>query len=154
VPLLVGFAKAVDLCLADLDSEAARLSELRQRLWSRLSAELDDVHLNGHPERRLPGNLNVSFGGVESDPLLIALTDVALSTGSACSSATSEASHVLTALGLSDARIRGAVRFGLGRSNTREEIDWVADRLIAWVREAREKRASGAGGPPRRPYGQ
>jgi cysteine desulfurase len=144
VPLLVGFAKAVELCLAELDSEAARLTELRQLLWSRLSAGLDEVHLNGHAERRLPGNLNVSFGGVESDQLLIALTEVALSTGSACSSASPEPSHVLTALGLPDARIRGAVRFGLGRSNTREEIDWVADRLIGLVREAREKRAAGA----------
>jgi cysteine desulfurase len=150
VPLLVGFAKAVDLCLEDLDSEAARLTELRQRLWSRLRAELPDVHVNGHLERRLPGNLNVSFVGVESAQLLIALTDVALSTGSACSSANPEPSHVLTALGLPDARVRGAVRVGLGRSNTREEIDWVADQLIGWVRDAREKRAAGGRQPPRR----
>ncbi len=148
VPLLVGFAKAVDLCLEDLDSEAARLTELRQRLWSRLSTELPDVHVNGHPERRLPGNLNVSFGGVDSDQLLIALTDVALSTGSACSSANPEPSHVLTALGLPGARVRGAVRFGLGRSNTREEIDWVADQLVGRVRDAREKRGVGGGRPP------
>jgi cysteine desulfurase len=151
VPLLVGFAKAVDLCLEDLDSEAARISELRQRLWSRISSELDDVHVNGHPKRRIPGNLNVSFGGVESTQLLLGLTDVALSTGSACSSAAPEPSHVLTALGLPDARIRGAVRFGLGRSNTREEIDWVAAQLIGWVRDTREKRAAGAGRPPHRP---
>jgi len=151
VPLVVGFAKAVDLCLEELDSEAARLSELRQRLWGRLSAELDDVYLNGHPELRLPGNLNVSFGGVEADHLLIALEDVAMSTGSACSSASTEPSHVLTALGLSDARIRGAVRFGLGRSNTRQEIDWVADQLIAQVRDARAARFPGAGGSPRQP---
>jgi len=149
VPLLVGFAKAVDLCLEDLDSEAARLSELRQRLWSRLSSELDDVHLNGHPKRRLPGNLNVSFGGVESTQLLLGFRDVALSTGSACSSAAPVPSHVLTALGLSKARIRGGVRFGLGRSNTREEIDWVAAQIIAWVRDTREKRAAGAGRPSR-----
>ena len=83
------------------------------------------------PGAAAPGNLNVSFGGVEADHLLIALTDVALSTGSACSSASPESSHVLKALGLSDARIRGAVRFGLGRSNTPQEIDQVADRLIA-----------------------
>jgi cysteine desulfurase len=150
VPLLVGFAKAVDLCLEDLDSEAARLTELRQRLWSRISTELPDVHVNGHLERRLPGNLNVSFGGVDSAQLLIALTDVALSTGSACSSGNPEPSHVLTALGLPDARVRGAVRFGLGRSNTREEIDRVADQLIGWVRDAREGRAAGGGRPPRR----
>jgi len=148
VPLLVGFAKAVDLCLEDLDSEAAHLTGLRQRLWQRLSSELDDVHVNGHPERRLPGNLNVSFGGVEAAQLLLGVTDVALSTGSACSSADPEPSHVLTALGLPEARVRGAVRFGIGRSNTREEIDWVADRLVAWVRDAREKRAARAGRLP------
>ena len=94
--------------------------------------------------------INVSFGGVDSAQLLIALTDVALSTGSACSSGNPEPSHVLTALGLPDARVRGAVRFGLGRSNTREEIDRVADQLIGWVRDAREGRAAGGGRPPRR----
>jgi cysteine desulfurase len=147
VPLVVGFAKAVDLCLEEQDSEALRLTELRQRLWSRLSGALDDVYVNGHPERRLPGNLNVSFCGVEADHLLLALPDVALSTGSACASASPEPSHVLSALGLSNARIRGAIRFGLGRSNTREEVDWVAEQLIALVREAR---AAGAGRPPHR----
>jgi cysteine desulfurase len=154
VPLVVGFAKAVDLCITELDSESARLTELRQRLWSRLSEEIDGVELNGHPVRRLPGNLNVSFAGVEADHLLIALEDVALSTGSACSSASPEPSHVLTALGLSEARIRGAVRFGLGRSNTREEIDWVVDQLVARVRDARAARSAGAGGSPGRRFRQ
>jgi cysteine desulfurase len=149
VALAVGFAKAVELCLADLESEAARLGELRQRLWGRLAAELDDVSLNGHPQLRLPGNLNVSFGGVEADQLLVGLKDVALSTGSACSSASAEPSHVLTALGLPPARIREAVRFGLGRSNTREEIDWLAGEIVAQVQQLRAARAAGRGGPHR-----
>ncbi|MFQ5416606.1 MAG: cysteine desulfurase family protein [Myxococcota bacterium] len=144
VPLLVGFATAVECCLEDLDTEAQRLRTLRDRLWEVLSAELDDVFVNGHPERRLPGNLNVSFGAVEADLLLLALSDVALSTGSACASGSTAPSHVLAALGLSQQRIRGAVRFGLGRSNTAEEIDWVAERLVAWVREARGKQRAAA----------
>jgi cysteine desulfurase len=149
VPLAVGFAAAVELCLADLASEAERLTGLRQRLWERLSSEPGDVTLNGHPSRRLPGNLNVSFGGVDSDHLLLALTDVALSTGSACASASPGPSHVLAALGLPEDRIRGAVRFGLGRSTTAEEIDWVAERIAAWVRSDREARtARGAGRAP------
>jgi len=142
VPLIVGFAAAVDLCLAELASEAERLTALRQRLWQRLSSELDDVALNGHPTRRLPGNLNVSFGGIEADHLLLALADVALSTGSACASGSPGPSHVLTALGLPEERIRGAVRFGLGRSTTAEEIDWVADHITDWVRADRAARAA------------
>ncbi len=150
VPLIVGFARAVELCLADLPTEMERLAGLRDRLWSRLASGLDDVVRNGHPSRRLPGNLNVSFGGVEADGLLLAMKDVALSTGSACSSASPQPSHVLRALGLSDARIRGALRFGLGRGNTVEEIDAVSDRLIERVREARAARRSSAGGSPLR----
>jgi cysteine desulfurase len=149
VPLVVGFAKAVELCRADLESESARMGELRQRLWGRLTAELDDVSLNGHPQLRLPGNLNVSFAGVEADQLLVALKDVALSTGSACSSASAEPSHVLAALGLPPARIRGAVRFGLGRGNTQEEIDWLAGELVAQVQKLRAARAARGGGPAR-----
>jgi cysteine desulfurase len=130
----------VKLCLAELPAEAERLIGLRQRLWERFAAELDDVHLNGHSERRLPGNLNVSFGGVVADNLLRELSGVALSTGSACSTASPEPSHVLRALGLSDERIRGALRFGLGRGNTLKEIDSVADRVIAAVRAERAAR--------------
>jgi len=149
VPLIVGFAAAVDLCLAELDAEAQRLTALRQRLWQRLSSELDDVTLNGHPTRRLPGNLNVSFGGIEADHLLLALSDVALSTGSACASGSPGPSHVLTALGLPEDRIRGAVRFGLGRSTTADEIDWVADQIAGWVRAERAERAvRGSGAAP------
>jgi cysteine desulfurase len=151
VPLIVGFARAVRLCLAELADESARLCALRQRLLTGLRSELDGVALNGHAELRLPGNLNLSFDGVDADQLLVALPGVALSTGSACSSASAEPSHVLTALGLSGERIRGAVRFGLGRSNDAAEIDAVMAQVVAAVREAREKRALGQ---PRRSRSQ
>ncbi len=144
VPLIVGFAKAVTLCLEALEGEAASLRALRDRLFAQISAGLDDVHLNGHPERRLPGNLNVAFGGVEADALIVALKDVALSTGSACASSRAAPSHVLRALGRPDSLVRGSLRFGLGRSNTAEEIDWVAEQLI---RAVRAERAGGAGLP-------
>jgi cysteine desulfurase len=135
VPLIVGFARAVDLCLADLPAESARIAALRDRLWSRLAEALPGTLRNGHPTTRLPGNLNVSFEGVEADALLVALTDVALSTGSACSSASGRTSHVLEALGLPPDRIRGGLRFGVGRFNTAEEIEWVAGRVIEVVRK-------------------
>ncbi len=144
LPLIVGFAEAVDLCLQDLGAESARLLELRQQLWARLSKELEGIHLNGHPERRLPGNLSVAFSGVEADALISSLPGMALSSGSACSSASPEPSHVLRALGLPADRLRGSLRFGLGRSNTREEIDRVCDALIPVVRELRAQRTGSA----------
>jgi cysteine desulfurase len=147
VPLVVGFARAVELCLEDLEDEAARLRGLSEQMWERLSGELEDTTRNGHTVRRLPGNLNVSFGGIEADQLLLAMTGVALSTGSACASGTSRPSHVLEALGLPEDRIRGAVRFGFGRGNSPEEVDRVAERLIGWVREDREKSAGRATRP-------
>jgi len=143
VPLIVGFARALCLCLEELESEAARLVTLRQRLWDGLRAELVGVELNGHPELRLPGNLNVAFDGVDADQLLVALPGVALSTGSACASASAEPSHVLTALGLPSARIRSSLRFGLGRSTSAAEIDSVVAQVAAAVRESREKRTAG-----------
>ena len=133
VPLIVGFARAVELCLADLDAEAARLTALREALWERLSGALEGVACNGARERRLPGNLNVSFAGVNAEQLLVALSDVALSTGSACASGSGEPSHVLQALGLSEAVARSSLRFGIGRSNDAEEIEWVAGRLVEAV---------------------
>jgi cysteine desulfurase len=148
VPLIVGFARAVELCVADLDSEAERIRTLREQLWSRLAHSLDDVERNGHPERRLPGNLNVSFAGVEADQLLVALPEVALSSGSACASASGKPSPVLRALGLSEEVARTALRFGIGRINTEEEIAWVADRVIEAVGAIRRQ---GAVQPRREP---
>ncbi len=144
VPLIVGFAKAVELCLEDGKTEAERLTSLRDELWKRLSESLDGVERNGHPTRRLPGNLNVSFAGVEADQLLVGLADVALSTGSACSTASAEPSHVLKALGLSNEVARASLRVGIGRTNTREEMAWVANRLIELVGSLRQTRSSGS----------
>ena len=133
VPLIVGFARAVELCLADLEAEAARLTALREALWKRLSGALEGVACNGPRERRLPGNLNVSFAGVSAEQLLVALPDVALSTGSACASGSGEPSHVLEAIGLPEEVARSSLRFGLGRSNDAEQIEWVAKRLVEAV---------------------
>jgi cysteine desulfurase len=141
VPLIVGFAKAVELCVAELPAESARIARLRDALWTRLARELPDVRLNGHAERRLPGNLNVCFAGAPADALLVELRDVALSTGSACASGHAEPSHVLRALGLPDALARSAVRIGIGRGNTAEELERAAERLIECVRDLRAKHA-------------
>jgi cysteine desulfurase len=152
VPLIVGFARAVELALADLDAEAKRLAGLRDHLWARLSAGLPGVRRNGHATRRLPGNLHVAFEGVEADALIAALREFALSAGSACASGSGEPSHVLRAIGLPDALARGALRVGLGRSNTLEQVDRLADRLIEEVGRLRARRgASPAGAPADRP---
>ena len=132
-PLIVGFARALELCLANLETEAARLTLLREALWTRLSDALEGIACNGSRERRLPGNLNVSFAGVNAEQLLVALSDVALSSGSACASGRGEPSHVLEALGLPEAAARSSLRFGIGRSNDAEEIEWVAKRLVEAV---------------------
>ena len=152
VPLIVGLGRALALSLEGMAVESKRLRELRDRLLSQLHAGFDGVDLNGHPERRLPGNLNLSFAGVDAAALLLALPDVALSTGSACSSAEPHPSHVLAALGLDEARVRSALRIGIGRFNTEAEIDRVAEQL---VREARRLRAlSTPGTRPGYPRGQ
>jgi cysteine desulfurase len=140
VPLIVGMARALELCLEELEPETARLLELRQRLWKRLAAELDGVFLNGHAERRLPGNLNVSFADIDGDRLLLAMGNVAVSSGSACSTAIPGSSHVLKALGVSEALAGSALRFGLGRGNTPDDIDFAAGRIIEEVRSQRTRR--------------
>jgi cysteine desulfurase len=138
VALIVGMAAALDLCLEEMESEAKRLAELRRRLWKRLQQELGGVSLNGHSERRLPGNLNCSFEGADGDRLLLALKELALSSGSACTSAIPEPSHVLEALGVPERLSWASLRFGIGRGNTAEEIDRAADLVIAEVRRQRE----------------
>lgn len=141
VPGIVGFARAMELCLAELPAEAARLCGLRDRLFKGLREGLDDVVLNGPalglPGLRLPGNLNVSFGYVEGEALVIEMRDIALSTGSACTSAQPEPSHVLRNLGLLEDAVRGSLRFGLGRFTTAEEIDFVITRAVEGVRRLR-----------------
>jgi cysteine desulfurase len=140
VPAIVGFGKAAEICAAELETETARLASMRDRLLGRLR-ELDGVVVNGSLERRLPHNLNVAFAGVEPEALLMSLGDVAVSTGSACASASAAPSHVLTALGLSDDLARASIRFGLGRFTTDEEIDFAADRVVHAVQHLREKAA-------------
>ena len=138
VPLIVGLGKACALAGALMDEEAARLTALRQRLWDGLSARLEHLRLNGHPTQRLPGNLNVSFEYVEAEALMMSLKDVAVSSGSACSSASLEPSHVLRALGLQDDLAHSSIRFGLGRTTTAEEVDEVLERTVAAVERLRE----------------
>ncbi len=141
VPLIVGFARAVELCLAELPEEAGRLAGLRDRLWERLRAGVGELLLNGHPTRRLPGNLNVAFPGAPADGVLARLGDLAISSGSACSSARPEPSHVLLALGRSEDLARCSLRFGLGRGTTLEEIEHAAERVVAEVRAERGARS-------------
>ncbi|WP_107805824.1 cysteine desulfurase family protein [Nodularia spumigena] len=132
-PQIVGFGKAVEIALATQETENQRLIELRQRLWEQLS-QLSGVHLNGHPTQRLAGNLNISVEGVDGAALLLGLQPVmAVSSGSACSSTSTAPSHVLTALGRSEKLAYAAVRFGIGRFNTAEEIDTVAQQVISTV---------------------
>jgi cysteine desulfurase len=140
VPGIVGLGKACELAGQLLDAEGPRLTALRERLWAGIRARLTDVHLNGHPARRLPGTLHVRFEGADGQALLAALSDVALSATSACSSGSGEPSHVLRALGLPAALALASVRFGLGRGNTEAEVDYVCDRL---AQEVARLRASG-----------
>lgn len=138
VPGIVGFGEACDIARREMDVESARLAGLRDRLLALLQAGLDEVYVNGSMEHRLPNNLNMSFAWVDSESLLMALDDVALSTGSACTSATLESSYVLRALGIAGSLARSSLRFGLGRFNTESEIDYVAARLISAVRKLRD----------------
>jgi len=132
-PQIVGLAKAVELGLAELDSQAQRLEKMRDQLWRSLQV-LDGLYLNGHPLQRLPGNLNFSIAGVDGQALLLGLQPlVAVSSGAACSSAKVAPSHVLKALGHSDELAYASLRLGLGRFNTQEEIDQVAQAIVATV---------------------
>jgi cysteine desulfurase len=137
VPAIVGFGEACALCSAEMAEESVRLAALRDRLLQQLQRGLEAVTVNGSLEHRLAGNLNVSFAGVNAENLLLSLPDVALSTGSACSSAVAEPSHVLRAMGVGEEAARSSVRFGLGRSNTAEEIDLVAGKVIEAVKRLR-----------------
>ncbi|HET9284814.1 MAG TPA: aminotransferase class V-fold PLP-dependent enzyme [Candidatus Angelobacter sp.] len=138
VPGIVGFGKACELAQHEMPEESCRIAGLRNRLRDRLTSALDQVVINGSMEHRVPGNLNMSFLHVEGETLLTGLHDVALSSGSACSSGKTEASHVLKALGLSDEAAGCAIRFGIGRFNTEAEIDYVAERVIELVKNLRE----------------
>jgi len=138
VPGIVGLGKACELCGEEMEAETRRLTGLRDYLRKRLEDKLDYVHVNGNMEHHLPGNLNMSFVYVEGESLLMGINDIAVSSGSACTSATLEPSYVLKALGLGDDVAHSSIRFGLGRFNTKEEVDYVADKLIDTVLKLRE----------------
>lgn len=137
VPGIVGLGAACALAEREMESEGARLTALRERLRAGLTARIPGVHLNGHPDRRLPGNLNLSFEGVEGESLLLSLKEIAVSSGSACTSASLEPSYVLQALGLPNGLTHTSLRFGLGRGNTAEEIDYAVERVAAEVTRLR-----------------
>jgi cysteine desulfurase len=138
VPGIVGLGEACAICQREMPEETKRLRYLRDKLRSKLEAGLDEIYLNGSWEHRLPHSLNLSFAYVEGESLLMGINDVAVSSGSACTSATLEPSYVLKALGLGDDIAHSSLRFGIGRFNTEEEIDYVADRLVDVVRKLRE----------------
>ncbi|MCS6976552.1 MAG: IscS subfamily cysteine desulfurase [Gemmatales bacterium] len=136
-PLIVGLGRACELAQAEMHDEAERVRSLRDRLWQGLSSRLDEVILNGHPTRRLPGNLNVSFRYIRADALLVSLRNLAVSSGSACTSAEVRPSHVLLALGLEEDLAHASVRFGIGRFNTEEEVDWAIEYVAEAVTKLR-----------------
>jgi cysteine desulfurase len=136
VPGIVGFGAACEICAAEMEAEGARLLGLREKLRAALESAAG-ARVNGSLARRLPGNLNVAFAGVDAEALLMAMPEIAASTGSACSSATVEPSHVLRALGIGEEAARSSVRFGLGRFNKEEEIDYVAGRVVEAVEKLR-----------------
>jgi len=138
VPGIVGIGKACELCQQEMAAEAVREQTMRDHLKQKFESVLDYVHVNGSWEHRLPGNLNMSFVYVEGESLLMGINDVAVSSGSACTSATLEPSYVLKALGLGDDVAHSSIRFGLGRFNTMEEVDYVGDKIIDVVQKLRE----------------
>jgi len=138
VPGIAGLGEAAAIALREMPEESRRLAYLRDKLRSKLESELDEVYINGTMESRLPHNLNISFAYVEGESLLMGINDIAVSSGSACTSATLEPSYVLKALGAGDDLAHSSIRFGLGRFNTEEEVDYVAAKVIDVVKKLRE----------------
>ncbi len=138
VPGIVGLGKACEICLKEMPDESERLGRLRDKLKHAIMSRLYGTAINGSMDHRLPNNLNLSFSGVEGDALLMGINDVAVSSGSACTSAMIEPSYVLRALGVSEDLAHSSIRFGLGRFNTEEEVDYVADRVVETVKRLRE----------------
>ena len=138
VPGIAGLGKACALCYEEMPQESVRMSGMRDRLRDRIMSNLDEVYINGSMVHRLPQNLNISFAYVEGESLLMGINDVAVSSGSACTSATLEPSYVLKALGTGDDLAHSSIRFGLGRFNTEAEVDYVADRVVETVQRLRE----------------
>jgi cysteine desulfurase len=138
VPGIVGFGRAADIMRVEGKEEAGLLLALRERLRKHIQSHLDEVYVNGSLEHRLPGNLNISFSFVEGEGLMMAIKDVAVSSGSACTSASLEPSYVLRAMGLGDELAHSSIRFGLGRFNTEEEVDFVGNLMVEKVKRLRE----------------
>ncbi|MCF7810127.1 cysteine desulfurase [bacterium] len=139
MPGIVGLGKAAEICRSEINAEAERLTALRDLLYKQITAELDEVHLNGHPQKRLPGNLNLTFDGIEGEALLMALDleNIAVSSGSACSSGSTAPSPVLTAIGLTDEEAQSSLRITLGRENTRQDMEITANVIIKTVKRLR-----------------
>jgi len=133
VPLIVGFGKAAEIAKEEMESDAIRIKALRDRLYRGITSRLTETYVNGSMEHRLPGNLNISFAFVEGESLLMALKDIAVSSGSACTSASLEPSYVLRALGVGDELAHTSIRFGIGKYNTEAEIDYVVDLVVKSV---------------------
>jgi cysteine desulfurase len=138
VPGIVGLGKACEICKQEMAAESARQRALRDRLRDGILSQLEEVYINGSMEHRLPNNLNLSFAYVEGESLLMGINDIAVSSGSACTSATLEPSYVLKALGVGDELAHTSIRFGLGRFNTEEEVDYVIGRVVETVKRLRE----------------
>jgi cysteine desulfurase len=138
VPGIVGMGRAAEICRAGLAEESAKLTALRDRLRDGILSQLDEVKLNGHPTQRTPTNLNLSFAYVEGESLMMGFPDIAVSSGSACTSASLEPSYVLKGLGVGDDLAHSSIRFSLGRFNTEDEIDYVIDRVVEVVRRLRD----------------
>ncbi|MCK4342426.1 MAG: IscS subfamily cysteine desulfurase [Phycisphaerae bacterium] len=138
VPCIVGMGRAAEICGRQMDTEPARIAALRDRLKNGILSQLDEVFLNGHPTGRTPTNLNLSFSYVEGESLMMAFDDIAVSSGSACTSASLEPSYVLKALGVGEELAHSSIRFSLGRFNTEEEIDYTIERVVAAVKRLRE----------------
>ncbi len=135
---IVGLGKACEICMQEMPQESERMRRLRERLKDKIFSELDEVFINGSMVHRLPNNINISFAYVEGESLLMGINDVAVSSGSACTSATLEPSYVLKALGVGEDLAHTSIRFGLGRFNTEEEVDYVVARLVETVNRLRE----------------
>lgn len=138
VPGIVGFAKAAQICMQEMESEAKRTLELREALRHLIQDNLEEVNLNGSLEHRLPGNLNLSFAFVEGEAMMMAIKDVAVSSGSACTSASLEPSYVLKAMGVGEELAHSSIRFGIGRFTTAEEVDYVGKLVVEKVKKLRE----------------
>ena len=138
VPLIVGFGKACEIARRELPEESQRLIKLRERLRNGIMSKLPETYVNGHPTERLPGNANISFAYVEGEGLMMGIKDVAVSSGSACTSASLEPSYVLRALGVGDELAHSSIRFGLGRFTTEQEVDYVIGHVVGEVNRLRD----------------